>query len=194
MCWMAAIPIAMMGAQALSSNMSGQQAAGAQATASRLQNIETLKQMNIQDANLRLEERDLLDSTIQEMTQGNMNRVRNMGTIRAAIGEGMLEGQSMDRVANVTEGDFLREQTGLTDNYQRDYSKILGQRLGNQQSALSQIEMSQKTEAKGKSPLEMILDPLAMIGGKGAEMYMSGAFKGQPKAKAAPNGKAKGSQ
>lgn len=162
MCWMAAVPIAMAAVQGAQSNMQGQQAAAAQIDQSRRQQAEMIKQMNYTETNLKMEQRDLLDSTVQEMTQGNMNRVRNMGTIRAAIGEGNLEGNSMARVMRVTEGDMLREQQGLTDNYQRDYAAILGKRYSNQGNTVSQIKAMQAAEPKLKGKLEMLIDPLGL--------------------------------
>lgn len=162
MCWMAAVPIAMAAVQGAQSNMQGQQAAAAQIDQSRRQQAEMIKQMNYTETNLKMEQRDLLDSTVQEMTQGNMNRVRNMGTIRAAIGEGNLEGNSMARVMRVTEGDMLREQQGLTDNYQRDYAAILGKRYSNQGTTVSQIKAMQASEPKLKGKLEMLIDPLGL--------------------------------
>lgn len=162
MCWMAAVPIAMAAVQGAQSNMQGQQAAAAQIDQSRRQQKEMIRQMNYTETNLKMEQRDLLDSTVQEMTQGNMNRVRNMGTIRAAIGEGNLEGNSMDRVLRVTEGDMLREQQGLTDNYQRDYASILGKRYSNNENTVSQIKAMQASEPKLKGKLEMLIDPLGL--------------------------------
>lgn len=176
MCWMVAIPIAMAAAQGLQSSMQGQQAAAAGIDQGRRQQAEMIKQMNYTDANLNMESRDLLDSTVQEMTQQNMNRVRNMGTIRAAIGEGNIEGNSMDRIQRVTEGDFLREQQGLTDNYQRDYSAILGKRYGNQEQTMSKIKDMQANEPKLKGKLEMMLDPLGLGLGKVADLATVGAF------------------
>lgn len=166
MCWMAAIPIAMQGASMMMGGMQAEQAKAGQIDQSRRQAFEMVKQMNYTDASLKLEERDLVDSTVNEMTQGNMNRVRNMGTMRAAIGEGMVEGNSMDRILRVTEGDFLREQQGLTDNYQRDYSQILGKRISNVEGTKAQIESMQKSEPKLKGRLESIVDPLGLGLGK----------------------------
>lgn len=166
MCWMAAIPIAMQGASMMMGGMQAEQAKAGQIDQSRRQAFEMVKQMNYTDAALKLEERDLVDSTVNEMTQGNMNRVRNMGTMRAAIGEGMVEGNSMDRILRVTEGDFLREQQGLTDNYHRDYSQILGKRISNVEGTKAQIESMQKSEPKLKGRLESIVDPLGIGMGK----------------------------
>lgn len=162
MCWVAAIPIAMQGASMIMEGMQGEQAKAAQIDQGRRQSMQMLKEMNYNEANLKLESRDLIDSTVQEMTQSNMNRVRNMGTIRAAIGEGMLEGNSMERVARVTEGDFLRESQGLTENYQRDYSVILGKRIANRENTVSQINEINKSEPKLKGKLEQIIDPLGL--------------------------------
>lgn len=193
MCWMVAIPIAMAAMQGVQSNMQGQQAAAAGIDQSRRQQAEMIKSMNYNDANLKLESRDLVDSTVQEMTQQNMNRVRNMGTIRAAIGEGNLEGQSMDRVARVTEGDFLREQQGLTDNYQRDYSVILGKRLSNQEQTVSKIKDMQASEPKLKGKLEMMLDPLGLGLNKLVDATMAGDFTGLNKKAKGVAGKVKAS-
>ena len=162
MCWMAAIPIAMQGVSMVMGGMQGEQAKAAQIDQGRRQSMQMLKEMNYNEANLKLESRDLIDSTVQEMTQANMNRVRNMGTIRAAIGEGMLEGNSMERVQRVTEGDFLRESQGLTENYQRDYSVILGKRLANHENTVSQIKEINNSEPRLKGKLEQIIDPLGL--------------------------------
>lgn len=191
MCWMAAIPIAMQGASMVMGGMQGEQAKAAQIDQGRRQSMQMVKEMNYNEANLKLESRDLIDSTVQEMTQANMNRVRNMGTIRAAIGEGMLEGNSMERVARVTEGDFLRESQGLTENYQRDYSVILGKRIANRDNTVSQINEINKSEPRLKGKLEQIIDPLGLGMGKLAGIAAAGGlFEGKLAKKATDKVKA----
>ena len=191
MCWMAAIPIAMQGASMIMGGMQGEQAKAAQIDQGRRQSMQMVKEMNYNEANLKLESRDLIDSTVQEMTQANMNRVRNMGTIRAAIGEGMLEGNSMERVARVTEGDFLRESQGLTENYQRDYSVILGKRIANRDNTVSQINEINKSEPRLKGKLEQIIDPLGLGMGKLAGIAAAGGlFEGKLAKKATDKVKA----
>ena len=196
MCWMAAIPIATSVGQQALGGMQGEQAKAAQIDQSRKQQFQMIKEMNYKDANLKLEARDLIDSTVQDLTQTNMTRVRNMGTIRAAIGEGNLEGNSLDRVARVTEGDSLREQQGLTDNYQRDYSVILGNRIANQDNTVSQIKEMQKAEPKLKSSLEQIIDPLGIGLNKLVDLTTLGSPLSNKAGKkvAAKITKAKGSQ
>lgn len=194
MCWMAAIPIAMQGVSMVMGGMQGEQAKAAQIDQGRRQSWQMIKEMNYTDANLKLEERDLVDSTVQEMTQANMNRVRNMGTIRAAIGEGMLEGNSMERVARVTEGDFLRESQGLTENYQRDYSVILGKRYANRENTVSQINEINKSAPKLKSKKSILLDALVAAGASAGAAAASGAFDSKTTNKPAPIVAAKGTK
>src|SRR5699024_2268077 len=176
MCWVTAIPIAMQGSSTIMGGMQGEQAKAAQIDQGRRQSWQMVKEMNYNEANLKLESRDLLDSTVQDLTQANMNRVRNMGTIRAAIGEGTLEGDSMERVARVTEGDFLRESQGITENYQRDYSVILGKRIANRENTVSQINEINKSEPRLKGALEQIIDPLGLGMGKLAGIAGAGGF------------------
>lgn len=166
MCWAAVIPYALQGASMVAGGLQSEQAKAAQIDQGRRKSWEMVREMNYTDANLKLQSRDLIESTIQDMTQNNMSRVRNMGTIRAALGEGMLEGKSLERVERITEGDYLREAQGLTENYQRDYSVILGQRHANRDNTKHSIEEINKSEPALKGKLENIIDPLGLGLGK----------------------------
>lgn len=159
---MAAIPFALQGASMLMGGAQRDQASAAQIDQGRRRSVELVREMNYNDANLKLQSRDLLDSTIQDLTTSNMNRVRNMGTIRAALGESNLEGNSMSRVGRVTEGDYLREASGITQSYHRDYSAILGNRYANVENTRNQIDMINKSEVKQSSGLSKLIDPLGL--------------------------------
>lgn len=176
MCWMAAIPIAIAGAQAIGSQNAQAKAIASQTEAGRRQAFELMKQTNIQNADLSLQARGKLEEASAELTSQNMQKVQAMGSIRAAIGESMLEGASMDRIKRVTEGQFIREANMVTENYRRDYQAIFAQQLGGTQSAASQIDEIYKGEQKQKSKLQMVLDPLAVMGSSAASAYASGAF------------------
>lgn len=189
MCWMQA---AAMGAQIGFGNMQQNQANAGSVDQTRRQAIEMVKEMNIKDANLRLKTMDTLDTASQDLTLQNMQKVQAMGSIRSAVGEGNLTGNSMNRIKNVTEGDFVRAANGVNDQYQRDYAAIFAERLGNRNSTVSQIEQMQKSEPRIKSMLEMVLDPLdlgigkALIktsgkvvpGGKGFDRTLNRALSG----------------
>lgn len=176
MCWMAAIPIAMAAAQGISGQSSEAKAQAAQTAMMRQQSREQLRQMNIQNADLSLQQRSELEAAQDELTSQNLQKVQAMGSIRAAMGESMLEGRSFERVARITEGDFIREANKVTDNYRRDYAAIFQQQVGLTESTKAQIAARQKGEPKRKSTLQMILDPLALVGKEAAGQYASGAF------------------
>lgn len=176
MCWMAAIPVAMAGVQALGSQYSASQAAGAQINAMRAQSLEQLKQTNIQVADLSLQARSTLEAAQDELTSQNMQKVQAMGAIRSAIGESNLEGASMERIKRVSEGDYIREANKVTDNYKRDYAAIFQQQVGLVTSTKSQIEARKKAEPKRKSGLQQALEVGAMVGGEFASQYASGGF------------------
>lgn len=176
MCWAAAIPIAIAGAQAVGSQNAQAKMIASQTAAGRRQAMELMRQTNIQNADLSLQARSRLEEASSELTSQNMQKVQAMGSIRAAIGESMMEGASMDRIKRVTEGQFIREANMVTENYRRDYQAIFAQQLGGTQSAASQIDEIYKGEQKQKSKLQMVLDPLAIMGSATASAYASGAF------------------
>lgn len=184
MCWAAAIPIAISGAQAISGQHTQAKMIAAQTAAGRRQAIELMKQTNIQNADLSLQARSKLEEASSELTSQNMQKVQALGSIRAAIGESMLEGSSMDRIKLVTEGQFIREANMVTENYRRDYQAIFAQQLGGTQGAASQIREIYKGEQKQKSKLQMVLDPLAIMGSSAASAYADGKFDSKPTTKA----------
>lgn len=176
MCWMVAIPIAMAAVSSISGQQQQAKAIASSNDASRRQAIQMVKESNIQNANSRLEQKQLLEDASQELTAQNMQKVQTMGTIRAAIGEGMLEGNSMDRIARIEEGKFIREANVVNDQYRRDYASLFAKQLGNTQSTADQIRMMQKAEGKQKSKLASILDPLSLVAGSTANAYVDGKF------------------
>ncbi|APU03061.1 internal virion protein [Pectobacterium phage PP81] len=186
MCWMAAIPIAMAAASAVKGNHDASKIAGAQATAQRLQSQEMLKQMNVEEASKKLEARSQYEQAASELTNQNLANVAASGSIRAAIGEGMLGGNSMSRVARIAQGNQIREQNMVKDNYERDYQSIMANNVMNRESTASQIAMNNRTETKGESKLGQALNIGLMAGSAAATQYASGGFSkglnGAPKA------------
>ena len=190
MCWMAAIPIAMTAVQAIGQSRNEAKMIGLQNDQMRRQSAQMIKESNIQNANASLEQKQKEASA--DLTAKNLDKVQAMGTIRAAIGEGNLEGASMDRISRIEEGKFIREANAVTDNYRRDYASLFAQQLGNSESTIDQVKSMQKAEGKGKSKLEQVLDPLALMTSQGASAYASGAF--DSKGTKAPISKAQGTK
>lgn len=192
MCWMAAIPIAMAAVQSVGNARNATKATGLQNDQMRRQSAQMIKESNIQNANASLEQKQKLEEASADLTAKNLDKVQAMGTIRAAIGEGNLEGASMDRIGRIEEGKFIREANAVTDNYRRDYASLFAQQLGNSESTMDQVKSMQKAEGKGKSKLEQVLDPLALMGSQAASAYASGAF--DSKSTKAPISQAKGTK
>ncbi|URX37684.1 internal virion protein [Dickeya phage DchS19] len=166
MCWMVAIPIAMAAMQGASSNMQGNAATAANNDMLRQQAIQQVKQMNYTDANLKMQQADEADDLRMQKTQNNMQQIRNMGTLVAAIGESGMEGNTMKRLQQVTQGDYVREAQGLNDNYERDYAKIFGDRVSNIENTKNTITNLQKQEGRVKGVFEQVIDPLGLGIGK----------------------------
>ncbi|CAK6589228.1 internal virion protein [Klebsiella phage vB_Kpl_K56PH164C1] len=192
MCWMAAIPIAMAAVQSVGNARNAAKATGLQNDQMRRQSAQMIKESNIQNANASLEQKQKLEEASAELSAKNLDKVQAMGTIRAAIGEGNLEGNSMDRIQRIEEGKFIREANAVTDNYRRDYASLFAQQLGNSESTMDQVKSMQKAEGKGKSKLEQVLDPLALMGSQAASAYASGAF--DSKSTKAPISQAQGTK
>ncbi|CAK1257685.1 internal virion protein [Klebsiella phage vB_Kpn_K80PH1317a] len=192
MCWMAAIPIAMAAVQSVGNARNAAKATGLQNDQMRRQSAQMIKESNIQNANASLEQKQKLEEASSELSAKNLDKVQAMGTIRAAIGEGNLEGNSMDRIQRIEEGKFIREANAVTDNYRRDYASLFAQQLGNSESTIDQVKSMQKAEGKGKSKLEQVLDPLALMGSQAASAYASGAF--DSKSTKAPISQAQGTK
>lgn len=147
-------------------------AEGAAINAERRQKIEMVKQMNYRDADLKLEQRDKYDEAMSQLTATNLAAIRNEGMVKAAIGESMLEGNSMDRVKMVTEGDTSRERAGITENYTRDYQTIFANRVGNVENTKSAIAGKQAT-----LPTSKLAQALGIAtGGAGAYVASGGKF------------------
>lgn len=160
MCWMVAIPLALAAAQQVMGNQQKQEATAGQIDQIRRQKIQMITKMNYDDKDLQLQDRQAYEDTVTQLSQNSMQNVRNMGTVRAAMGETMLSGNSFDRIQRVTQGDFIRSQMGLNDNYEKDYAKIMGERVGNYENTANQVAAMKEPKLKGK--LETIIDPLGL--------------------------------
>lgn len=178
MCWMAAIPMAMSGVGALSGAMGDSQNNAAQIDQIHRQKTELVKQMLTKNADLTLQDRSNYEDTIAQMTENNLANVRNMGTLKAAVGESMLQGKSNDRLMRIAEGTYTRQNMSLNDRYERDYAKIIGEQVGNYASAKGQYDQLIASEPKNKSLLsaDTLLNVGMSVGGAWAGSSLSGGL------------------
>lgn len=177
--------MAVAGAAMSASNQA--KAEGAAMDAQNRQATEMVKQMNYSDANLKMQERDLKEQQMQELTETTLNGIRNQGMVRAAVAESGLEGNSMDRIERDVAGQTVKERAGITDSYNRDYAAIFGNRIANIQNTQSAI--SGQGKILKTSPLAHALN----VTSAGMQGYAAGeGLGGTSKGGAAPISAAKG--
>ena len=168
MCWPVMIGMAALSAASAAKGSYDQaKMIGAQTTASRNQNQELLKQARWDNASTNLDIRSKFEEASNEITNNNLQAIQTQGAVRAAIGEGMLSGNSMDRIQRVTDGENVRANAMVNENYKRDYASLLTGSVANMESTKGQIDVNQKNEQKGASKLNQALG-VGLAGGSGA--------------------------
>lgn len=82
-------------------------------------------------ADMRIAVADKHQEATKQMSNVNLQALRNRGTINAAIGESGLEGASMDRIKRDVENQASAEKMGILDNYERDYATLFQNEVAN---------------------------------------------------------------
>lgn len=142
MCEPVSISIAMAGLAASSAAMSaseGAKAKGQMTDNERKQQNEVVKQANFAENDQKLATVDKQDEARRQLTEVNLQAIRNQGTINAAIGESGLSGNSMDRLKNSVANDASAQRMNITDNYTRDYQAIFANRVGSSENAKAAV-------------------------------------------------------
>ena len=101
---------------------------------------EQVKQTNMANANLNLTAQDKQEEARKQLSQINLQATRNRGTIRAAVGESGLSGNSMDRIQNSVENESSNARTDVVDNYHRDYQSIFANQIANTENTKSALK------------------------------------------------------
>lgn len=174
MCWMAAVPVALAAGQSLNNSRMANQAIASQTNAMRQQSLADLKVMNINNADDTLKARAALEDASNELTVRNMQQVQAMGTLRAAIGESGLEGNSIKRLEMITEGQHIRDANSVTDSYNRDYANIFAGQVGRTEGTKDQIDARNAGEQKKQSALSIAVGAGLAGGTAWASSTMSG--------------------
>lgn len=134
------------------------EAEAAQITANRKKKIEIIKSMNFNNAKINLESQNMWDSAVADLTDMNMQAIRNRTTIAAGISESGMEGRTMRAVQRNVEGQDLMAMSRLTENYQRDYASLLGQQEEAWQSGLAGMEgLVTSSKSSGLSPFLSVI-------------------------------------
>lgn len=142
MCEPVSISIAMAGLAASSAAMSASEAAKAKGQMTdneRKQQNEVVKQANFAENDQKLATVDKQDEARRQLTEVNLQNIRNQGTINTAIGESGLSGNSMNRLRNSVSNDASAQKMNITDNYTRDYQAIFANRVGSSENAKAAV-------------------------------------------------------
>lgn len=165
------VSIAMAAMAVVGGVMSAQQQAkteGSMEDARRKGQIEQVKQMNYANQDLNLEMVDKAEQARQQLTDVNLQNLRNKGIISAAIGESGITGNSMDRIKRVSEAEGLREAGAISDNYTRDYQTLFANKVANVENTKSVLKGSQPTLRTSK-----VAQALSIVSG-GVQGYGQG--------------------
>jgi DNA repair exonuclease SbcCD ATPase subunit len=117
----------------------GAKAKGQMTDNERKQQNEVVKQANFAENDQKLATVDKQDEARRQLTEVNLQAIRNQGTINAAIGESGLSGNSMDRLKNSVANDASAQRMNITDNYTRDYQAIFANRVGSSENAKAAV-------------------------------------------------------
>lgn len=128
---------------AMSATMSASESAKAKGQMTdneRKQQNEVVKQANWAENDQKLATADKRDEAQRQLTEVNLQSIRNQGTINTAIGESGLAGNSMDRLKNSVANDTSSQKMNITDNYERDYQAIFANRVGSAENAKDAVK------------------------------------------------------
>ena len=117
----------------------GAKAKGQMTDNERKQQNEVVKQANFAENDQKLATVDKQDEARRQLTEVNLQSIRNQGTINAAIGESGLSGNSMERLRNSVANDSSAQAMNITDNYTRDYQAIFANRVGSSENAKAAV-------------------------------------------------------
>lgn len=180
MCEPVSIMMAVGAAAGLASGAMGAKqqakAEGAQEDARRSNMHEQITAMHRADADMNLETHDKWDEARAQLTETNLTALRNRGTMRAAIGESMLEGNTMDRVQRDVENEASHEKMAILDNYDRDYATIFHNKVANVENTKAALRGSKS--AIGTSKIAQALNVASStLSGASTGAAMGGQYK-----------------
>lgn len=139
---------------------------------------EQVKQTNMANANLQLTAQDRQEEARAQLAEVNMQALKNKGTIRAAIGESMMTGNSMKRVAQSVDNEASQQRMNITDNYKRDYQSIFANQIANTENTKSALKgQAQVIKTSGLSHALGIVSSGANGYAQGQAMKGSGGSK-----------------
>ena len=153
----------------------GAKAKGQMTDNERKQQNEIVKQANFAENDQKLATVDKHDEARRQLTEVNLQAIRNESTINTAIGESGMAGNSMDRLKNSVANDASAQRMNITDNYTRDYQAIFANRVGSSENAKSAV----RGQGGSKYKVNNIANALNIVSAGGGAYTASGGKFGK---------------
>jgi len=150
----------------------GAKAKGQMTDNERKQQNEIVKQANFAENDQKLATVDKHDEARRQLTEVNLQAMRNQGTINTAIGESGMAGNSMDRLKNSVANDSSAQRMNITDNYTRDYQAIFANRVGSSENSKAAV----RGQGGSKYKVNNIANALNIVS-SGAQGYAAAGGK-----------------
>lgn len=163
----------------------GAKAKGQMTDNERMQQNEMVKQANFAENDQKLAAVDKHDEARRQLTEVNLQTIRNKGIINAAIGESGMSGNSMDRLKNSVANDASAEKMNITDNYGRDYQAIFANRVGSSENAKAAV----RGAGGNKYKVNNIANALNIVSAGGSAYSASGGKFGKGESTTPAGGK-----
>lgn len=160
------------------------QAEGRQEDARRMNLHEAASAMYRERADQDLEIQDKRDEAKAQLSEVNVQALKNRGVVSAAIAESGLEGNSMDRIQRDVENEASKEKMNILDNYDRDYATIFGNQVAGYEQTKA-VYRGSKSGIRTSKVAQALSVVSSGIGGASAGAALGGQFSGSP----APKGK-----
>ena len=98
-----------------------------------------IKQNNIANANMRMQQVDMMMGAREQLTELSFEQQRALGSLNLAFGESGLEGKSFDRIKNSLAISTEQKKSTVRYNLQKDYAGMYAEALGNTLSMQQRI-------------------------------------------------------
>ena len=151
--------IAAMAIQTVSAAGSQHAQTKAMFKAHQLNTEQEIKQNNIANANIRMQQIDMMMSARDQLTTLNFEHQQALGALNTAFGESGLEGKSFDRIKRATAISVANKKAGIRYNLEKDYAGMYAEALGNT------LSMQQRIRAREASLPSRTQQAWGMFGG-----------------------------
>lgn len=164
------------GASALNANKAQAKQAGAAIAQQNAQKQEIIRQTNYDAVAGRQEAVNARDAAVQQLSELNINAIRNQGMVMAAFGESGLEGRSQRAVVRELEGTQARQSDAIRQGLTEQERSVQYALETGQLSAIGQIKGMGKIEGPDKT--SQFFNVLSgTLGGASQGMQLSGALQ-----------------